>query len=119
MQRDMDLVRRIILAVQQSDDPVSGIEGVSEDIFAHHAQLLDEAGLIKAALAGSDKQPAKAAIIYRLTWAGQDFADAIADDTLWNKAKDVVIKPAASWTFGVLLDYLRVQIASRIPGLAD
>jgi hypothetical protein len=46
-----------------------------------------------------------------------DFADAIVDDTLWRKAKDQVIKPSASWTFGILLGYLRAEIGRGVPGL--
>lgn len=117
MERNMDVVRKIILTVRGSAGPVSGIEGIAPQIFAYHAQILDEAGLVAAATQGSDKRPAIAAIVFRLTWAGQDFADSIIDDTLWNKAKEKVIKPSAAWTFSILLEYLRAEIKRHIPGL--
>lgn len=116
MRRDMDIIRKIILAVRDSAGPVNSVVGVSGDDFAYHAQLLEEAGLITAALQANNKQIARAAVIYRLTWSGQDFADSIVSDTLWNKAKENVFKPTASWTFGILIEYLRCEIKRSIPG---
>lgn len=37
----------------------------------------------------------------------------VADETF----AEHVIKPSASWTFGVLLEYLKVEIRRHIPGL--
>ncbi len=116
MKRDMDLIRKIVLAVRDNDDVIRGIDGVDQDIYMEHARLLVEAGLIEANIQMSQRKPL-VALIWRLTWTGQDFADAITDDTLWKKAKDNVIKPAASWTFGILLDYLKGQIARGLPSL--
>jgi hypothetical protein len=82
-----------------------------------HVQLLDEAGLVQAALQGGDKRISTGALVFRLTWAGHEFADSILDDTLWKKVKDHVIKPSASWTFGILLEYLKVEIRRHIPEL--
>ncbi|WP_211343704.1 DUF2513 domain-containing protein [Neptunomonas concharum] len=115
----MDKVRKIILAVRDAEGPLNGksIEGVTEAEFAMHAQLLDEAGLIQAALQGEGKRVAQSAVIFRLTWQGHDFADSIVDETLWNKAKEHVINPTASWTFSILKEYLKAEIRSRIPGL--
>jgi len=117
MHRDMDVIRKIVLAVRSAPDAVSSVDGITKQDFAYHAQLLDEAGLISAAIQGQGKRIAETAVIFRLTWAGQDFADSIIDDTLWNKAKENIIKPSASWTFGILLEYLKYEIKRRIPGL--
>ena len=53
-------------------------------------------------------------LLERLTWEGHDFADSIADDTLWKKAKEKVIKPSASWTFAILGEYLKFEIKHRL-----
>lgn len=116
MKRDMDTVRQIVLAVREAQSGVGGIEGMDREVFAEHVRLLEEAGLMSAAVQVV-QQRTTAAVAWRLTWAGQDFADAITSDTLWRKAKDNVIKPAGSWTFGVLLDYLKAEIARGLPGL--
>ena len=124
MKRDMDVVRKIVLAVHEAPlgSSTSQVDGVDAKVFAAHAQLLMEAGLVQAALLGADKNNPQApmkripesAIIYRLTWSGQDFADAIRDETLWNRVRSKVIKPAGSWTFGVLLDVLKSEIVTQI-----
>ena len=119
MKRDMDLIRRIVLALDEHDDPlnpVMGLSGVDDAIFNYHASLIIEAGLA----AGTSQEfldGGGMVWLWRLTWAGHDFADAIRSETVWKAAVDNVIKPTASWTFGILLEYLKVEIRSRIPGL--
>jgi len=49
-----------------------------------------------------------------LSW-GCEFVDAVRSDTLWNKAKDNIIKPASSFSFGVLRDWLKAEIAQGFP----
>lgn len=116
MKRDMDVVRQIVLAVRDANAAVSGVDGVEPDVFAEHVRLLEEAGLVTAAVQLA-QQRIRAAVVWRLTWAGQDFADAIKDTSLWQKAKNDVIKPAGSWTFGVLMDYLKAEITRGLPSL--
>lgn len=117
MKRDMDIIRRIVLATRDTDGPVARIDGIDAETFAAHVQLLDEAGLVKTSLKGDEKKAADLVILWRLTWAGHDFADAITNETLWQKAKDNVMKPAASWTFGILLEYLKSEIGRNLPTL--
>lgn len=114
----MDLVRRIALAMadHQGLDPLTTIEGVAPIVFAAHAQWMDEAGLVDAKWPGKETgaRPQMLAGILRLTWAGCEFVDAVRSDSLWKKAKEKVIKPSASWTFGVLLDWLKTEIQQQI-----
>lgn len=120
MQRDMDLIRRIVLAVRSNPvpgEPVRRFDDVDAAVFGEHVQLLVEAGLVDAAVQSSQHR-VTVALVWRLTWAGQDFAQAIVDDTIWRKAKNQVIKPAASWTFGILLDWLKGEAASTLPRLS-
>ncbi len=117
MKRDMDVVRAIILAANEAEDIVHGVEGMEPQVFAYHVQLLVEAGLLVASIQGSGKRPSRVAMVFRLTWSGHDFADSIKEDTVWNKAKEVVMKPMASWSFDILLDYLNVVARGQIPGI--
>jgi hypothetical protein len=55
-------------------------------------------------------------MLIRLTWAGHDFADAISEDNVWNKAKEHVLKPTASWTFDILMKYLESLITGNVFG---
>lgn len=114
----MDLVRQIMLKVRASDEPISELHfpEAAKGAFGAHVQLLQEAGLVVAAVTPpASLLPATSATIWRLTWAGHEFADAVVSDTLWNKAKTEVMKPAGSWTFSILGDWLKAQILAQLP----
>lgn len=118
MKRDMDLVRRMVLTIADApgiDADIDELDGVEEDTFMQHAIWLEEAGLINAEI--SQSIDGLSVIINSLTWAGCDFADAIRDETIWNKAKSKVLKPGASWTFDILKDLVKSEITQGFPTL--
>jgi DNA-binding transcriptional ArsR family regulator len=85
MKRDMDLIRRILMDIEESPEATGyqwldlSIEGHSPEEVSYHVKLLDEAGLIEAEdltdTAGFDVRPK------RLTWSGHEFIDAVRKDT--------------------------------------
>ena len=117
MKRDMDLARRILLEVEAmtADDPVKQY-GTPEE--ALHVALLKEAGLLEAYVAEDEAGRPHVGIPLRLTWAGYDFLDAARSDTAWKKAKEKVIMPGLSWTFSLLLEFLKREAGRRIFGEA-
>jgi hypothetical protein len=117
MKRDMETIRSIMLAIQAADIPVGQISGIDPAGFAFHAQLLEEAGLVTAAIHGGGKSISTSAVIYRLTWDGHDFADSIADKAIWEKAKKHLLSPSISWTFAILREVITAEIRNRIGGL--
>ncbi|MDB5971361.1 MAG: Uncharacterized protein JWQ90_3811 [Hydrocarboniphaga sp.] len=106
MKRDMDLARQILLAIEGQEDADGSswfaleFEGVSDKSVSHHIRLLHEAGLLDAidlsTMAGPEWRPKS------LTWAGHEFLDAARDETLWNKAKALVISKTGSLGFEAL-----------------
>jgi hypothetical protein len=93
MKRDMDLVRRILLEVEEKGgDPLGwldlSIPGYSPEVVSHHVWLLKQARFLTAQnlsnLEAFDVRP-KA-----LTWEGHEFLDAARNDTVWNAAKNQV-----------------------------
>lgn len=120
MKRDMDLIRKILLATADLPygEQLTSLEGVDEEAFVMHVIWLSEAGLVKAtAKDGVGPSEARYAFVFRLTWAGCEFTDAIRDDTLWNKAKANVLKPGMSFTFDVLKEWLKTEITQGLPTL--
>lgn len=117
MKRDMDLVRRILLAAAQQPhgEDLDGLPDVDDEDFALHVMWLEEAGLVKALI--SETTGPTYAYVQRLTWSGCDFVDSIRDDTLWAKAKTKVMKPTMSFTFDVLKDWLKAEITQGFPTL--
>lgn len=117
MQRDMDVVRKIVLGLRDAQGPIQDLDGVDEGSFNHNAQLIIEAGLAIGQVMDNleDRRGIPALVdLERLTWDGHDFADSIADDTIWKKAKEKIIKPSASWTFGILREYIKAEIKKRL-----
>jgi hypothetical protein len=79
--------------------------------------LMNEAGLIQAHfIEGNDVLPDDVGYL-RLTWDGHDFLDATKDSKIWKMAKEHVIKPGASWTFSLLLEWLKHQARERVFGV--
>lgn len=116
MKRDMDLIRRITLAASElpPDKTLRGIDGVSDALFARHVIWMQEAGLVKAATDDSDEP---FAAVFRLTWDGCEFADSVRSDTVWQKAKDNVLKPTMSFSFTVLREWLTAELRQGLPTL--
>jgi hypothetical protein len=89
VKRDMDLIRKILLQIEERGPNESGIEIDIPDVelttVGAHTRLLSEAGFI-AGIPCDDFSGA-GLIPTRLTWAGHDFLDAARNDTIWGKAK--------------------------------
>lgn len=88
MKRDMDLVRDLLLAIEdglEELDPAQGLPGknYTEKQLVHHLNIMVEHGLIKdgGALIGGP------ICIDGLTWEGHDFADTLRDPEIYKQAK--------------------------------
>jgi len=119
MKRDIDIVRRIALETAKLETGycLEGLEGVDKPTFAIHVIWMEEAGLVKARISEYISGEHSQALVQRLTWAGCEFADSVQDETLWSKAKEKVIKPSASFSFGILKDWLGAEIRDGFPTL--
>lgn len=96
MQRDMDLVRDLLLAVEERPNEFLSeslsLPGYTPDQVAYHARLLLEAGYIRGEDMHGFGPPTSAVCISGLTWDGHVFLDRIRDDRTWTKAKDAMRK---------------------------
>lgn len=91
MQRDMDLIRDLLRAIEQNptmdgstDFAIAepehvGISGHSMEEVSYHLRLLSQAGFIDSSAHGL--------IIRGLTWDGHEFLDNIKNDNIWSKVK--------------------------------
>ncbi|WP_226506458.1 DUF2513 domain-containing protein [Pseudomonas sp. MWU16-30317] len=111
MQRDMDLIRAIVLKLEAWEisptaimlvDVYDGdfpIEGYSEDQVYYHVQQIKMAGFIDEAGGGSTS-----GFGFRsLTPKGHDFADSVRDEKIWSMTKEGAIK-AGGFTLQLLVD---------------
>jgi hypothetical protein len=115
MKRDMDIVRTILLKIEDSEESPLGWTNIEipdqpPELVSYHVLLLTDAGLVESnnlsTRAGLDVRPK------RLTWEGHEFLDAAKNDTIWNKAKDLVKEKGGSIPFEVLKGMLIKMTAS-------
>lgn len=94
MTRDMELIRELLLRLEDisspnailhisPDDEEVAIEGYNPDQIEYHLDLLKERGLIEC----PGTQPMIGITYRRLTWEGHDFLDAVRDPEIWRKTK--------------------------------
>lgn len=112
MKRDMELVRRILLAAEALPyaEDLPSLEGVEPEEFVTHVLWLKQAGLIEATGQAGSGSYAMFAIVTGLTWQGTEFVSAMQDDSLWAKAKEKFMKPGMSFTLDIVKAWLTDKI---------
>jgi len=116
VKRDMDLIREILLRVEEHEHGFApqelGIPGYDAETVGFHCYLLDEAGLLRATETTHRGSDSPCAAPQRLTWAGYEFLDAARSESLWQQARRKVgetIETCAFGTLQALLLYLARQ----------
>lgn len=119
MRRDPELIRKLMLAIEQSSQPLNDqaqIDSYSRDEVAYHMRLIIEAGLAQGSVmedhSGGNTTIPRFVAILRMTNTGHDFIDSIRGDTVWNAVTDKVKTLGGSFTLNVLQQLaLRVLMA--------
>ncbi len=118
MQRDMQLIRELLLRCERGEKAPP--EGYSDEEIAYNVQLMLDAQLIDGTVAWGAVRGTRVPqrwFITRMTWHGHEFLDSARDETIWNRAKEKVMKPAASWTFAILMEWLKQEIKQKMGGI--
>lgn len=113
MKRDMDLVRKIVFALENhphgfSPDELT-FEGYSQEQVGYHVYLMIQADLIEGEDASTREFESPQGFASSLTWQGHEFADAARSDTIWNKAKAQVKDKVGTAGLGLLIEVLKHQ----------
>lgn len=92
MKRDMELIRKILINVQNGDF-FDGVEGFDEDAVNYHKALLIERGLLEGkpiySMTGEKAVDIPSQVmIKKITWEGHDLIDYIQDEKKWEQIKD-------------------------------
>ena len=114
MQRNMDLVRKILLHMEGQEHGHNigwkfAIAGYTPEQIGYHAHLMAQGGLIVAADATFSESLSPSAKPISITWEGHDFLAAARDDGTWAKAQKTVLAPAAGATWAVILEWLKAE----------
>lgn len=108
MQRDMELIRKILFAIEKEyvdvwlDYSDLKIEGYDFKTVGYHCSILYDAGLVydyKGQYAGNE--------LYffgvgRLTWEGHDLLDKIRSETVWSKTKETITSKGLPFVIDVV-----------------
>jgi hypothetical protein len=93
MTRDMELVRKIMLAVAANERPLDSmmvrIANYTPEQIGEHIRLLQAARLLDGTAAmGPDRRPRWSEL--RLTWWGHDFVECARNDVIWRTARETI-----------------------------
>lgn len=120
MKRDMDLIRTLLLEIEDKHDG-SGrdvkikIEGRSHEEVTEHLFMLDEAGLIE----GRDAShlQGRHMLVLRMTWHGHEFLDGIRDPKIWAETKEGA-KKVGAFSLDVLSAIARGIVKKKIADMS-
>ncbi len=123
MKRDMDLVRLILMKIE--DKPNNrpemefNIDGYEAKEVLYHLTLLEEAKLIEGMHLSSRDGGGKVVHPTRLTWTGHEFMDASRDPTRWDQAKVAAAKAGGFGLdiFAKLLASMAMEAGKRAANL--
>src|SRR5687768_4524948 len=118
MKRDMELIRKILLAAEEGKGIKKGlrpeIDGYEDEVVQSHVGLLRQKGLVNAIDASS--LDGEAYIITGLTWEGHDFIEAARNETVWRKAVQVVMEKGGGITLEVMKELLKKLLSQQVLG---
>ena len=119
MKRDMDLCRKILFTIEESEKMVIyniDIEGYSLEQISYHCKLLNEAMLISDYNAQYSNNSIYAFAVGQLTWEGHDYLDKIRNDTIWVKTKEIITKQGLPMLIDVIKPVAQSIITSMTEG---
>jgi hypothetical protein len=108
--RDMDLVRTLMIAIEQDPELDGsceindygterlGVGSYSIEQVAYHLDLLISAGMVDGVVNGAGYPPT----IRHLTWEGHNFVESMKNVTVWGKAKTIVMEKGGGMTVALL-----------------
>lgn len=121
MRRDLDLIRALLLKLEQwpmemgdvvtivADDPAIAVEGYTTHQIHDHLSWILERGLVEQ----FDSQPMMGITFSRLSWEGADFLDAVRDPEVWRKTKRAT-EGAGGFSMELVRDLARGFIKKQI-----
>lgn len=120
MKRDMDLVRLILLRVEEQDPNSSSYESIAIDGYSageirEHVKLLKNAGMVDDVHHDMDGH----VWIRSITWDGYDYLDRVRDDSRWRKTKDIIKDKGLPLIFDTIKTISSAFITAAAEGVAN
>lgn len=116
MKRDMDLIRKLLLAYEEADpaneEYVPDIEGYDVKTIDYHIKLMVDAGFLEKIFGPSYLLPEQR-YWCRLNWAGHDFLEDSRDEVRWKEAK-IIAGKVGVFTIEVLKQIMTQLIQTQL-----
>jgi hypothetical protein len=119
MKRDMDLIRKMVLRMEEHSSGWAqdiNIEGYSPEQIGYHAYLLIDSGLATGSDVTNTSSSGPEYILNHLTSAGHDFADSARTQYIWD---EVMADLQKKGVFSAALDVVKKLLDARIKKLLD
>jgi hypothetical protein len=90
MERDMDLVRKILFAIEAKRDLKEreiSVDGYAPDVAGAHVELLYEQGYIRGSIHRSSGKAYATVLVKDLSWNGHEFIASVRPDDRWSLIK--------------------------------
>ena len=123
MKRDMDLVREILLKIEEKHIYTTitnlRIDGYDMATVAYHCKIMHEAGLISDYGSSPGNNTIYMFQVGGLTWEGNDYLDKIRDNSIWKKTKDTIASKGLPLIFDTIKTVSTAIITSIAEGVTD
>ena len=127
MRRDMDLIRLLLLRLEEQslDDPLTPAVIPTADLRPNeyytaaeteaHLLMLYQAGFIDHGEAAASLYPG-AWVFRSLTWQGQDFLDTVREDEVWSQTKEAA-KKVGGFSVAIIAELAKAIIKAKAASL--
>lgn len=102
MNRDTELVRKILLHLESQDDFRNELKMPEENPIsvAYHLKIMEQAGLVEQKVHYADDKPMW--MHASITWDGQEFLKAIKNENVWSKLIKKIKEEGGNLPFAVI-----------------
>jgi len=119
MKRDMDLIREILVRVENRSQPIGqiwqlSVSGYSDAVVQRHMDLLVQAGLLEEDKEVSTRDATRQYPIRGLTWDGHEFLDAARNGDVWSRMKEAAQEKSLSLTLEVAQQMLKALAEKKL-----
>lgn len=123
MKRDMDLVRLILLKIEEEYKSTAlinlSIDGYDTDTIAYHCKIMYENGLVSYYRANYAEDEIYIFCVGSLTWDGNDYLDKVRDNSIWKKTKDTITQKGLPLVFETIKTVADAFITAAAEGVAN
>ena len=112
MKRDMDLVRQIMLNIEDrpAGPPVHfRMDEVEDRVLLGHLEMMIAAGLVTGKITQPHGARGSMIIVGDLSWEGHEWIETVRDQSVWDETSDTLMANGGAFTFE-----LAKAVATRI-----